>query len=137
MLIAYFVSVFLHLVSAAVWFGGMFMAVISGARDAGWRREHRFWSWLSLTLLIVTGTFNLAARGYAWSDMWTGPLWQGHFGNVLAAKLVSLLLIVVLSVSRDRSEDNESKKRALNFLLLTLGLVVLGCAVMLIRGNPW
>ncbi len=148
MLAIYCLSVFIHLLSAAAWFGGLMLLVVTGETNAappGFRatllRTHRFWSWMSLVLLMATGTFNLSARGFSLADLWNGLVWQGPFGEVLAVKLGAVILVLGLSAARDLvridSDLTERLAGVVNVVLLLLGLAIFACAVMLIRGRPW
>jgi copper resistance protein D len=61
----------------------------------------RWVGWVCLLLLILSGTFTLAYRGFGWTDVREGELWQGRFGQVLAIKLIVVVLILVLSSFHD------------------------------------
>lgn len=57
--------------------------------------------WACLALLILTGTFNLAYRGFTWADLVEGTLWQGAFGRTLAIKLLLVAAVLALSALDD------------------------------------
>lgn len=109
------ISVWLHLLAAAVWIGGMiFLAVVllpalrspglsDGATEVLHRVAIRFRSvgWVSLVLLLATGVFNLAMVGVGWSDVVGVEMWDSRFGRILAAKLTLVFLILWLSVAHD------------------------------------
>ena len=111
----YLFSVWLHIVAAAVWIGGMvFLGVVlvpvirrPESRDIAaslfqWTgRRFRWVGWVCLILLLLSGTFNLAYRGLDWSDLWSGEIWQGPFGRALAFKLLVLFLVLLLSALHD------------------------------------
>ncbi|MFN3285536.1 MAG: DUF4149 domain-containing protein [bacterium] len=110
----YHLSVFLHVVSAVVWVGGMlFLALVAipvlrnlpdrPRADLVARMGERFRpvAWTCIVLLVVTGVLNLAYRGVSWESVATGRLWQSPFGHVLAWKLVLVAAMVVLSAWHD------------------------------------
>lgn len=163
----YIISVYIHIISATILVGGMFflfLVLIPVLRkpefqglfakifyQAGVR--FRLVRWVSLLLLVLTGTFNLAYRGYGFSDLTTGRLFEGPFGRVLLQKLVIVGLIVLTSVVHDfwigpraselmrvGPESPESRKYRsaavwigrLNFIM---ALLIVLLAVMLVRGG--
>ncbi len=96
--------VWLHLLTAAVWYGGLMTALV-GVRAAGsvgvpaaaaalLRRYQRL-AWVSLAVLLVTGLLNvmplvpgLRAGGLLRSFMWTLTLKVGLFGAAAAVTFV-------------------------------------------------
>ena len=159
----YVVSVWLHILAAAAWIGAMvFLAVVlvptlrAHGDDALRARllaasgpRVRALGWTSFALLTVTGTVNLASRGYDLEDVgWR--LWQGPFGHALTWKLSLVALIRVLSAVHDfrigpRSsaavpgspEALRLRRTAswLGRLSLLLALAVVFFAVLLVRGG--
>jgi hypothetical protein len=105
-------------------------------------------------LLLLSGTFNLAYRGFGWTDFWSGQLWQGSFGRLLGAKLLLVAVILVASTVHDFSigpratsvlqQDPTSTEAVrlrrqatwLGRLNMLLALVVVALGVMLVRGWP-
>jgi putative copper resistance protein D len=106
----YLVSVWIHILAATAWVGGMFFLVLvvvpwlrrggrvaAGAflRETGER--FRTVGWVCFAVLLVTGTFNLWVRGVGLSDF-VDPVWLGSpLGRVVVLKLG--LFAVVLGVS--------------------------------------
>ncbi len=110
----YHLSVFLHILAAVVWVGGMlFLALVAipvlrrlpdrPRADLVARMGERFRpvAWTCIVLLVVTGILNLAYRGASWDSVVTGRLWQSPFGQVLAWKLVLVAAMVALSAWHD------------------------------------
>ncbi|MFI5323376.1 MAG: DUF4149 domain-containing protein [Thermodesulfobacteriota bacterium] len=163
----YIISVYIHILSATVWVGGMFfliLVLIPVLRKPELRElfptvfyqagvRFRIVGWASLIVLIITGTFNLAFRGYTVSDIMTGRIFEGLFGHALLSKLISVGLILTVSVIHDfwigpkaseiikeksLSPRGASLRRTavmlgrLNFIL---ALLVVLLAVMLVRGG--
>lgn len=110
----YVTSVFLHILSAIVWIGGMFFLILvvvpwlragnraqAGAflRDTGIR--FRTVGWACLLTLLGTGTLNLWLRQVQLADF-TRPDWLATpFGRTVVAKLVLFGLVLTISVVHD------------------------------------
>ncbi len=115
MLGIYTLSVIAHVLAAVVWVGGgvfISLVMVPVLRRPEHRaqaapllgaagRRFRGVGWICLGVLLVTGVFNLWWRGYRWSDVAQGTIWQGSFGRPLAAKLVLVLVLVVLTFFHD------------------------------------
>ncbi len=111
----YLLSVWLHIVAAAVWIGGMvFLALVlipvsrqpelrglapSLIHRTGLR--FRWVGWGCLAALLLTGTLNLVYRGFGWAGFSGGQFWQGSFGRTLAIKLALVAAILLLSTLHD------------------------------------
>lgn len=164
----YLFTVWLHLLAASVWIGGMaFLALVlvplvrrpenRGVAAALFHRtgvRFRTVGWVCLGLLVLTGAFQLAVRGYDWGDLVSGRLWEGPSGRILALKLLLVAVVLGLSVVHDfaigpratalwQADPASPQARRLRRqaswigrlnLLLALGAVALG--VMLVRGVP-
>ncbi|MDR5709754.1 MAG: DUF4149 domain-containing protein [Armatimonadota bacterium] len=112
----YHLSVYVHLLSAVVWVGGMlFLALVAipvlrGLPDrpraelvARMGERFRPVAWTCIVLLVLTGILNLAYRGVSWESVVTGRLWRSPFGQVLAWKLGFVLAAILLSAVHDFS----------------------------------
>ncbi len=110
----YHLSVYVHLLSAVVWVGGMlFLALVAipvlrGLPDqpraelvARMGERFRPVAWACIGLLVLTGILNLAYRGVTWESVVTGQLWQNPFGRVLAWKLGFVAAAILLSAVHD------------------------------------
>ncbi|HXF82046.1 MAG TPA: CopD family protein, partial [bacterium] len=110
----YQVSVFLHLVAATVWVGGLlFLALVAvpvarglppGERAsliAALGRRFLPVAWAALAALVVTGFINLGYRGVTWESAASGHLFAGSFGRILAVKLVLVVAALTLSALHD------------------------------------
>jgi len=111
----YFLSVWLHILAAATWVGGMMalaFVVIPALRDPELQPVRakalhlmglrlRVVGWVSLAVLLVTGLYNVAAHGFGLSDAFTGVLWKGAFGRTLAEKLSTFVVLVLLNAAHD------------------------------------
>src|SRR5829696_2525913 len=111
----YLLSVWLHLLAAVVWIGGMVFLVlvlVPVSRRAEFRGSapalihhlgvrFRAVGWACLGLLVVSGVVNLAYRGYTWFDLGSGRLWQGPIGHILGATLLLVGVILLVSALHD------------------------------------
>ena len=110
----YLASVWLHILAAMTWVGGIAFIVLvvvpwlrgGGQRIAGtFLRETglRFRSvgWICFGVLLVTGTFNLWIRGVRLSDFARGEWLASPFGKTVAAKLALFALVLAVSAVHD------------------------------------
>ncbi len=164
----YLLSVWLHILAAIIWIGGMLFLVLilvpvmrrSEYRGIASALTHwvgvrfRWIGWICLVLLVLSGTFNLAYRGFGWADLWSGRLWQGPFGRALGIKLFLVAIVLLLSVIHDffigpratalgRADPNSPEARRLRRqagwigrVNLILALIIVAMGVMLVRGWP-
>lgn len=113
-MILYQISVFLHILSAIVWIGGMlFLALVvvpttrsmppseRAALFGAVGRRFRAVGWACIGVLLVTGTVNMAYRGVTWENFFTAQLWSSPFGTTLALKLGVVVVMLGLSVYHD------------------------------------
>ncbi|MDX1601169.1 MAG: DUF4149 domain-containing protein [Anaerolineales bacterium] len=168
MRLLYLVSVWTHILAVAVWVGGMVFLVLVlvpatrqleerplASRLISWTGKRFRWiGWISLGLLLATGIFNLAYRGYTWGDLWSGALFNGFFGRTLGVKLLLVAVVFGLSALHDfvigprasqRARRESGSAEALRYrraaswmgrLNLILALVIVLLGVMLVRGGP-
>jgi len=161
----YILNTFLHILAAACWVGGNAFLVlvlfpllrrqtdraraIELVRAVGQRL--RGWAWGWLLVLMATGTVNLYARGY----LPPGPAWETREGNVMAAKLWLVALILACGLVHDfvvgpgaslraRHDPDSPDTRRWRAWAAWLGrttfaasLIVVALAVMIVRGVPW
>jgi copper resistance protein D len=110
----YFVSVWLHIVAATTWIGGMLflvLVVVPWLRHGG--RAHaalllretgsrfRNVGWACFVVLAVTGTFNLWIRGVRPGDFLRVEWLESSFGRAVVAKLLLFALVLATSVVHD------------------------------------
>jgi uncharacterized membrane protein len=167
--ILYLVSVWLHILAATVWIGGMFFVVLvvvpwlrrgtDRAAGATFLREtgvqFRFVGWICFAILVVTGAFNLYARGVRLQDLVSADWYAAPFGKAFAVKLAAFLLVLavsaihdfvvgpraVVALERDAAGADAQRYRRLASRLgranALLALVLVAAGVMLVRGWPW
>ena len=109
------ISVWLHIMAAAVWIGGsIFLAAVlipaSRRPELGTMGSllirvtaYRFrWiGWLCFAVFLLTGVFNLFYRGMLSKSLLLLDFWCSSFGAVLAMKLFLVLVIIVISAVHD------------------------------------
>ena len=110
----YLLSVWLHVLAAIIWIGGMFFLTLvvvpwmrHGNRDRGsalLRETGPAFSrigWICFGVFLVTGTLNLGMRGVRPGDF-VDPEWlRSPFGATLMVKLVLVAVVVVMSWIHD------------------------------------
>lgn len=165
----YIASIALHIIAACLWVGGMLFLVlvlvpalrrlqdralaVQLMRETG--RRYRSVGWATLVVLMFTGTTNLLARGIGTATLLSPEFWRSPFGSVLAFKLGTVLIILILSALHDffvGPRASEALRRQPNDpaalrwracaswfgrVNLVLALIVVVCGVMLVRGRPW
>ncbi len=108
-------SVAIHVVSAIVWIGAMwFIGLVLApelrrVQDPGLMTElfHRIGvrlrpiGWTCITLLILTGLYNLGHRGVNWARFWSPEFLGSRLGILLGIKLSAVLAIIALSALHD------------------------------------
>jgi len=111
----YYLSVFIHILSAIFWIGGMLFTVAvlvpASRHKLLARKKGEFFtligkkfsriSWFLFLVLTVTGITNLLTRGYSLSDLATSPFWSGNFGSSLLIKLHLFAVVLILSGIHD------------------------------------
>lgn len=162
-MLLYQLSVFVHILSAIVWIGGMlFLALVIVPTTRGLPpaertalfgavgRRFRTVGWVCIGLLLVTGVVNTTYRGVTWENVLTTELWGSPFGRVLALKLGVVAIMLGLSIYHDfvigpRSVRSVIGPEALRLRRLAsyigraealLALLVVALAIMLVRGWP-
>lgn len=106
---AYHVSVFVHVLSAVVWLGGMIALallapILRDTTDAAARQRlfqrlgvrFRTVGWACLAALLVTGTYQLWERNWWGMDFWGQPgLWSSPLGHALAGKFTTVAIMLL------------------------------------------
>lgn len=140
----YLASVWLHLIAAMTWLGGMVLFVVAVMPYFRRRPEaekaafldwfgprFRLTSWICFGVLAVTGTFNLWARGVRFDDVLRGEWWTTGFGHALGVKLILVSIALAISVSHERVAP--ARARLLGRALLMVGLAIAAAAIALVR----
>ena len=106
---AYYLSVFIHVLCAAFWIGGMLslpLVILPSIKDHPDRVEllyktgmrMRFLGWVTLVALLVTGLLNIHFRGLplTW-EFFT----QSDYGRTVSLKILLFTVIILLSSAHD------------------------------------
>ena len=141
----YQLVVYVHILAAMVWVGGMlFLALVvvpatrglePARREAVFEavgRRFRAVGWACLALLVVTGGLNLWFRRV---DPFSAALYASPFGRVLAAKLVAVAAMAGLVAYHDVVRAGRRAQLSAR-LAAFVGVIVVGLAVLLVRGVP-
>ena len=153
----YLISVFIHVICAAFWIGGMLfipLVLVPGIKNKPNRMlllhktgiKFRFYGWLAVIILIISGVLNIYFRGL--------PFTVEFFINTSYGKLLSLklaLFVVMLLVggihdfyfgmkSIDEMQQSLGKKfkmlaRWTGMLNLLLALIIAFLGVAISRGG--
>lgn len=112
--LAYVISVFLHILAAVVWMGGMATLILvivpwlrrgdrakatAMLRDTATRLRNI--GWICFAVFLITGSFNLWVRGVRLSSFTRTEFLTSPFGQLVCYKLGLFLLIVGLSALHD------------------------------------
>jgi putative copper resistance protein D len=115
MRVLYLVSVWLHILAAATWLGGLlfFVTVVMPVLR---RPEHRaampslleaialrlrWLGWALLAVLVLSGLVNASLRGLSLAQFWDPETWQSPFGRTLLEKMVVVALMIGVSLWHD------------------------------------
>ena len=142
----YLAMVWLHIVGATIWIGGMVMAafvMLPQIRQLQepersrfrWRFLRRFRAvmWGAFAVVGVSGLLVLALRGVQLDDL-LDPAWHSTtFGRVISLKIGLYAAGGALTLLHERARSG-AQARALGRLVLGLGLATVLLAVVLIRG---
>jgi uncharacterized membrane protein len=142
---AYLVSVWIHILAAMTWMGGMVLFVVAvmpyfRGRPETERAAFLEWfggrfrslTWTCFSLLAITGLFNLWMRGVRHDDF-LRPAWLSTtFGQIVAAKLTLVIIAIAVSVLHERVASR-CRARWMGRALLLIGLAIVALAVMLVR----
>lgn len=117
MRLLYLTSVWIHVLAATLWIGGLFFIVLvvvpwlrsggrAGSVDAGaFLREtgerFRAVGWICFGLVLVTGTFNLWVRGVRLEHLVDPGWWTSGFGSAVGLKLLAFVVVIVVSLIHD------------------------------------
>jgi copper resistance protein D len=161
----YFLTVTVHLLAAFLWLGGAFFLAVVGApvlrsveppalRAHLFRRigeRFRVVGWVSVGVLLLTGSFALHLRGLLRWEILSDPLfWNSGFGRALGWKLLAVTAIIAGSAFHDfligprasRLDPTSPRAAAIRRysaysarVTAIVGLLLIAAAVRLARGG--
>ena len=151
----YYISVWLHIVGAAFWIGGMLflpLVLLPGIKAHPDRRNLlmatglrlRFYGYIVLTIMLITGLLNIYFRGISFS-------WQffteSRYGRLVSLKVLLFILMILVSLFHDlfvgrkaigQMQDNKKIKRVASWtgrVLLLIALAMAYIGVLISRGG--
>ena len=149
----YHISVWLHIIGVSFWIGGMLflpLVLLPGIKNHPDRSnvlmatglKFRFYGYIILALLIITGFANMYLRGI---DVSWKFLVISRYGKLVILKIILFLLIIAVSAihdvqARKRLQSVEATKRFKivaqwsGRILLLISLVMAFIGVILSRG---
>ena len=160
---AYVASVYLHILAAATWVGGIIFLVAiavpalrkldkTAAEPMLRATVFRFRAvgWVAFGVLLLTGLYNLHMRGIGWSEL-TDPAYRAtSSGKALLIKLACFAGVLALSAVHDfsigpralrameqKSPDAQRLRKQTGWIGRINGvvtLVIVLCAVIVVRG---
>ncbi|MGE5109050.1 MAG: hypothetical protein ACM3H8_16050 [Sphingobacteriales bacterium] len=154
---AYYISVWLHIVCAAFWIGGMLflpLVLLPGIKNNPQRREllmatglqFRFYGYIVLTLSFLTGLLNIYFRGMPFSPEF---FIHNQYGKLVSLKVILFISMLLISLAHDllagkkavekmQTTDNTSFKiiaRWTGRILLLISLLMAYIGVVISRGG--
>lgn len=149
----YHISVWLHIIGVSFWLGGMLflpMVLLPAIKDHHDRKnllmqtglKFRFFGYIVLTLLLLTGVLNMFLRGV---DVSWKFLVISRYGKLVITKLFLFLLMLAVSLVHDvqarkrlLSEEEQRRFKIIarwsGRILLIISLVMAYIGVVLSRG---
>lgn len=144
----YTISAYLHILAACAWLGAMLffaLVIVPWLRDsrsaqhvplflqiAGTR--YRYFGWISLGLLCLTGFSSLLLRGISPEILISPAFWSAGFGKILFYKLIFVVFVIIFTIIHDLLSGKSRKQASwIGRCTLLLTLAVLYCAVSLTR----
>lgn len=153
----YLISVFIHIICAAFWIGGMLfipLVLVPGIKGQPNRVlllhktgiKFRFYGWLAVIILIISGVLNIYFRGLPFTiDFFTST----SYGKLLSIKLILFLVMLLVGGIHDfyigmksidemqQSLGNKFKMLArwTGMLNLLLALIIAFLGVAISRGG--
>jgi len=150
----YYISVWLHIVAAAFWIGGMLflpLILLPGIKNNPERRnllmstglKFRFYGYIVLAIMFVTGLLNIYLRGISFSlDFFI----KTRFGQLVELKIILFVLMLMISLMHDlivgrkaiEQMENQNIKwiaRWTGRILLFIALIMAYIGVIIARGG--
>ena len=153
----YLISVFVHVICAAFWIGGMLfipLVLVPGIKNQPNRVlllhktgiKFRFYGWFAVIILIVSGVLNIHFRGLPFTIAF---FTSTSYGKLLSIKLVLFVLMLLISGIHDfyfgiKSIDEMQQTSGSKFKLLArwtgmlnllLALIIAFLGVAISRGG--
>ena len=150
----YYISVWLHIIGAAFWIGGMLflpLVLLPGIKNHPDRKNllmatglnFRFYGYIVLAILFITGLLNIYLRGLSFS---LNFFIKTRYGQLVELKIILFVLMITISLLHDlivgrkavEQMENQNIKliaRWTGRLLLLIALVMAYIGVVISRGG--
>ena len=158
MKIFYLISVYMHILCASLWAGGMLFLVLvllPAIKNHPERRmllfnvgiKFRLAGWIALIILLATGLFNMHYRGIGFAS-----LNDSSYNRLFLYKLLLFSIVVIISIYHDfyigpksikmmeQTEQGSDTKRfvktarIIGELNLLLALIAVALGILIVRG---
>jgi len=149
----YYISVWLHIVGASFWIGGMLFlpfVLLPGIKNHSDRKnlliatglKFRFYGYIVLAMMLITGLLNISLRGISFSlDFFI----LTRYGQLVELKIILFVLMITISLMHDlivgkkaiEQMENQNVKMIARWtgrLLLLISLVMAYIGVIISRG---
>ena len=106
---SYYISVWLHIIGAAFWIGGMLflpLVLLPGIKDHPDRKKlllatglkFRFYGYIVLATMLVTGLLNIYFKGVGFSRQF---FFESKYGSLVSLKILLFITMIILSIFHD------------------------------------
>ena len=106
---SYYISVWLHIIGAAFWIGGMLflpLVLLPGIKDHPDRKKllittglkFRFYGYIVLALMFITGLLNIYFRGLTFSIQF---FLESRYGSLVSLKILLFITMIIISIFHD------------------------------------
>jgi len=152
----YYISVWLHILGATFWIGGMLflpLVLLPSIKNNHERTQllmatglkFRFYGYIVLALMFITGVMNMGFKGIQFSWRFFN---ETHYGRLVVLKVILFLSLVLISLTHDliagrnflrhMQKEESSKVRLIarwtGRILLLISLIMAYIGVLLSRG---
>jgi len=150
----YYISVWLHIVGASFWIGGMLFlpfVLLPGIKNHPDRKnllmatglKFRFYGYIVLAMLFITGLLNIYFRGLSFSFNF---FIRTRYGQLVELKIILFVLMITISLLHDlivgrkaiEQTENQNIKLIASWtgrLLLLIALIMAYIGVVISRGG--
>jgi putative copper export protein len=150
----YYISVWLHIIGAAFWIGGMLflpLVLLPGIKNNPDRKnllmatglKFRFYGYIVLAMMLITGLLNIYLRGIQFSLKF---FILSSYGKLVTYKIILFLIMILISLTHDLvvgrkaivEMENKNIKliaRWTGRILLLIALIMAYLGVVISRGG--
>jgi putative copper export protein len=151
----YYISVWLHIIGAAFWIGGMLflpLVLLPGIKNHPDRRnllmatglKFRFYGYIVLAMMLITGLLNIYFRGISFSWQF---FFESRYGRLVSLKLILFIVMILVSLFHDlfagrkaidQIQNRDQLKKIASWtgrILLLIALAMAYIGVLISRGG--